>query len=564
MERPFSSFASGSGRAKYRSFSGTVESAARVEGGTLNALRAAIFKLATVAAALFLGVSASAAAQTHDRIRYAIGTEPDSLNPIFLDGADASTYTELLFEPLFRYGSGGRWVPGLATIFPTLANGGISADGKTITLHLRRRTYWTDGTEVTSRDVKCALDQLMNPKNNVGLATGLKDIANLSTPDAYTAILQLKRPDQTTLTTIYELAPLPAHLLAGKGDLNHDPFNAQPVSNGPYRLVEWKRGDRILLAANPAYWRGKPPIARIELRVVPESRTATLEMKTHELDMIQVTALLADQIPRTDVRFASAASLGWAMLAFNLRNAALSDVRVRRAIALAIDNVSLAKIAGRGAYATDHLLLPMFQWTLDSKLEPPSYDPDAASRLLDDAGWQIGDDGLRHKGPQTLSLSMFYATGGVVVAQTAIAASLERVHIQVDQRPLSPAILYATADQGGPLANRKFDLVYLGYETNPDPDMSWLFACRREQTGRPNLMGYCNPEMDAAFQTGKTTSDPAKRIAAYETVQQMLFRDLPVLVLWRVESLYAYADWIHGIDPSPYSPFWNVYAWSAR
>jgi peptide/nickel transport system substrate-binding protein len=499
----------------------------------------------------------------HDVLRYARPDEPVSLNPLYLDGSDFTMVSELVFEPLLRIGPGLKPVPGLAVEDPSTDNGGISADGTHITYRLRHDTRWSDGSPVTSDDVKFTLSALRNPRNDVTIRGFFGEIAGVRTPDRWTVVIDLKHPDPATLAVTRLLVPLPAHLLRGYADLNRVPFDALPVGNGPYRVVAWRRGDVIALAANPRYWRGPPAVPRFEIRIVPSSGTALLQLRTGEADLADVPASQVANLPASGLVRSVAASLGWMQLTFNLDNPALADRDVRRALTLAVDRDTLAREVGHGLFQTGRVLLPMFQWALDPAAAPPRFDPAEAARLLDRRGWKIGSDGLRHKGSRTLSFTMIFAAGGNGVLPAGVAADLARVNVHVDEKAVQDGLLYDTAAAGGILKGGKFDLALIGLQTNPDPDLGWLIACDQRSPNGYNYAHYCNPRVDADLARARSTFDRAARIRALSEVQRRLLVDLPFDPLFRVDDMWANAPWIRGIAPSPYDPFWNVYAWTA-
>jgi peptide/nickel transport system substrate-binding protein len=502
------------------------------------------------------------ASVTHDRVRYALIGEPISLNPLFLQGSNLVMMSELAFEPLLRFGAHGRLIPALATAAPTRENGGISPEGRRITVHLRAGTLWADGVPVTSADVKFTVDAYLNPANANNLHSGFAQIRTMHLPDAQTIIFDLVRPDPTAYGSIVALTPLPKHLLGAYPDLNHVAYNLLPVGNGPYNVVEWKHGDVIRLQANPRYWRGRPSVPRIDLEIVPSATTAMLELKTHELDLVSVLPSEVDRVPVGGVARYQSPSLSWNQILFNYANPAFSDARVRRAIMLAIDREKLATVAGHGLYTTDRILLPIFQWALDPTVLWPKFDAAAASRLLDAAGWNVAPDGVRRKGNQALSFELVYLAGGDAVLPTIVAADLAQIHIHVDQRSVQSGLLLNTAAAGGILATGKFDLALISLQTNPDPDISWLFACDQRPPVGFNPSKYCDPALDADFNAERSTFDRARRMSALASVQRRLSKDVAFVPLYRVDRLWVGADWLHGLQPSPYSPFWNVFAWT--
>src|SRR5579862_7735144 len=207
-----------------------------------------------------IGVSGAPASQ----LRIGISTEPNSLSPLLALNDYEQFVDRLIFDVLVTVDAGGRrLVPRLATQVPTLANGGISKDGLTITYHLRRNVRWHDGVPFTSKDVVFSWHAVLNPANNVLSRRGYDQVASMATPDDYTVVMHMKRLYAPAIDTIFgesdtPFCILPAHLLAQYPNLNQVPFNAAPVGTGPFKFARWLRSDRIVLTANASYFRGAP------------------------------------------------------------------------------------------------------------------------------------------------------------------------------------------------------------------------------------------------------------------------------------------------------------------
>ena len=181
--------------------------------------------------------------------------EPDSLNPMFGHTEATDIAGGLLFSYLLRYDDAGNYIPDLATAVPTLANGGIAADGKTIVLHLRKGARWSDGAPLTARDWLFTYAAVKNPANNTKTAYGWDDIASASAPDDATLIVHLKRPNAAMLGLFAmggsAYPPLPAHLLARLPNINTAPFNRAPISSSPYVLKAWGPRQRPHVRTQP-------------------------------------------------------------------------------------------------------------------------------------------------------------------------------------------------------------------------------------------------------------------------------------------------------------------------
>ncbi|HTD33104.1 MAG TPA: ABC transporter substrate-binding protein, partial [Candidatus Elarobacter sp.] len=219
-------------------------------------------------------------------LRIASLSDPDTLSPLvgsFQVDVDLSMFWA---GYLFNVDDQNRAVPELATAVPTLANGGISRDGRTITYHLRKGVTWQDGAPFGSDDVKFTWQQVMNPNNDVGGRQGYDLVASIDTPDPQTAVVHLKHAFAPFVNTFFTMGSTPfpvypKHLLAKYPDLNRIPFNSKPVGTGPFIVQEWHRGQTLRMTANPHYWRGAPKLKEIQYRVIPDENTLATSVKTH-------------------------------------------------------------------------------------------------------------------------------------------------------------------------------------------------------------------------------------------------------------------------------------------
>lgn len=214
--------------------------------------------------------------------------ELGSLNSIYLQGRDARDIGALGYSFLTQYDRRGAITADVATTPPTMANGGISRDGKHIVFHLRHDVRWQDGYPLTARDVVFSYRAIVNRSNATPSQGGYGQIASVSAPDLYTVAIELTRPQADFVTGFFggesNYAILPAHLLAAYPNLNHVAFNELPIASGPYRFAKWVRGDRLDLTANDRYYRTKPSIRHLSIHFVQDWSTIVNELLTHEAD----------------------------------------------------------------------------------------------------------------------------------------------------------------------------------------------------------------------------------------------------------------------------------------
>src|SRR5579862_1213407 len=215
--------------------------------------------------------------QRSDLLIIARLSEPVSLNPLYLQGLDATDISALGYSFLTKYGTNDAIVTDVATVVPTFANRGISRDGKRIVYHLRHGITWQDGYPLTARDVIFTYRAIMNPSNSIPSRSGYDRIKKIWSRDPYTVVVELTQPQAAFVTSFFgggsNYPILPAHLLAAYPNLNHVAFNDAPVGSGPYRFTKWIRGERLDLTANDRYYGPKPSIQHLSLRFIPNSTT---------------------------------------------------------------------------------------------------------------------------------------------------------------------------------------------------------------------------------------------------------------------------------------------------
>ena len=225
-------------------------------------------------------------------VTVAFSQEPDLLSGLFSSMSFAQWITQSILTGLAVWDANNNLVPELAVMVPTAANGGVSADGLTITWHLKPCLYWSDGQPLTSADVKFTWQVETDPGNAVYSRAGYDQIESIDTPDATTVILHFKSlyPGWQTLFTAgpnNQGAIQPMHLLQGKTALEKDPFTHWPtISSGPFVITDWVAGDHLVMLPNPNYWRGHPKLDQIQIKFVPDPETAKAALKTGDVDFV--------------------------------------------------------------------------------------------------------------------------------------------------------------------------------------------------------------------------------------------------------------------------------------
>ncbi len=501
-------------------------------------------------------------------VRFDLSADPTTLDPLFIHPDAASVELQvdrLLFEPFIDVDRRGTPVPALLSLIPTVANGGISPDGRTITYRLRPNVRWSDGVPVTSADVLFTLHAILDPRNPVLSHEGYDLIDRASAPNAHTVVLHLRRAWAPAVMTYFSYGGsspqfvLPAHVLRNEAPLDRAPFGADPsVVDGPYTLRFWRHGDRIELAANARYWRGRPRVARLDLRIVPDPQTNLVLLRSHEIDWNLLAPVQWALVRGTPgLRFVRVPTAVVAGISMNTAHPPLDDVRVRRAIAMSIDRAGITRRITLGNYVVTGMLQPRFSWAFDPHVREPAFDPARAAALLDAAGWRRGPDGMRSKNGRPLDLEYvaFPETASGVRIATEVQAELRTQGIAVHVRSVSNAQLFLPVT--GTLPSGKYDLAYVPWTLGADPDDSSVLAC-----GAPsNYMRWCNARVDALERRALAAPLRAQRRALYVRIARIVAAQVPIIYLFNARYIYAYDERLHGFAPNAFLPTWNAYAW---
>ena len=489
--------------------------------------------------------------------------EPHSLVPLLAQSISDNEILRLIYDPLIACDRAGRAIPALAAVVPTRENGGIARDGLTITYHLRRDVRWHDGAPFTSADVAASFKAVMDPRSIVQSRHGYDAVARVETPDWYTVRFRLKRPFAPFVGTVfaesdapYYLAP--AHLL--RGPLARSTLNAAAVGTGPYRFARWSRGDRLELAANDVYWNGKPSIPRITIRFIADENTQLVGLRVGDLDgVIGLSANAAVQaraIPHVRVNTAPLNAY-WGVMMNNSPGHPTADVRVRRALAAAIDAASFRNNVTHGFYAPANADLPPVLWAADPALRPIAHDPAGARRMLAAAGY----------GPQrplALDLAILQASQTHRIEAVALQSELKAVGVEVRVHSYLGNVFDAPPSQGGILTRGRYDMALYGWYAGMDPDDSGQFLCDQRPPNGYDHSFYCSAAMDAAQRDALGSYDQAARKRAYARIEALLLRDVPIAFLGSPVAISALRDELGGFSPSLVTQTANAQRWTLQ
>jgi peptide/nickel transport system substrate-binding protein len=428
---------------------------------------------------------------------------------------------------------------------PDLADSwAVSPDGLTYTFRLNPRARWHDGRPVTADDVEFTFNEIVAKTHpRAGSWWPNVDYARATAPHIFE--IKLKSAYAPFLTMLGSpLASgaliMPKHIYAGS-DPRTNPANARPIGSGPFKFRAWERGSHIELVRNDDYFKaGLPYLDRVIARLSPDAGPRLLAFERGEIDFLHWYIVPYDQVARLrrDRRFQvvdrggeAAATNGFMLM--NVRNQYLKDVRVRRALAHAIDrdDIRAKALFGEGKVARSPVSSGL-GWIFDTQVEY-AFDPARANRLLDEAGFARGPDGRR------FSLRIHWSTGRDYEGRAAeiIRDNLRAVGIEVQV-----LVLDRLAYIDRVFRNWDFDLANQLFTTGPDPTISVTPRFHSDQIKRlpfVNAMGYSNPELDRLFDSEFKELDRAKRAEIWRQIQRTIMTDMPALPLFEVPIVQA-------------------------
>jgi peptide/nickel transport system substrate-binding protein len=500
--------------------------------------------------------------------------EFDSLNPAYTN-MWFSQITEQMWNCwAWDYDDKNNPLPVLVTEMPSIENGGISADGKTITLKLRDDAVWSDGTPITSDDFKFTAAMYVDPKNTVATTSPYDKIQSVDTPDPKTVVTTFAEPFAAWQGLWHGL--LPAHILQQvfdkDGTLDKAEWNRAPtVGCGPYVFDKWESGSYARLLRNDKYWGAKPKIDQIFIRFVPDDASQIAALKTGDGDLGAFIAY--SDIPALEdagiqvVKAFSGYNEGMYFYLDPVKgHPALQDVNVRKAIVLAIDRFSLDKdlLLGKTVPAsTDWDNTP---W-VDPSLQPYPFDPEQAKQLLDAAGWKVGTDNVREKDGKKLELKYGTTTREIRKdTQAVVQQQLAAVGIKVDLLNYESDLFFSGFGDNGPAATGQLDMFeYSAVPSSfPDPDIfEWLCSdipSKDKPTGT-NWMAICDKDLDGLFQLQSTQVDFSQRQQTFYKITKLIYDKVYWFGMWQDPDQWAVGKRLLNVKIGGSTPFYNLGEW---
>lgn len=474
--------------------------------------------------ALLLVVSSTCRKRTNTFV-IVLSDKISTIDPIGSQTIDAASerVRVLMFNSLVRKNEKFEYVPELASDIQR------SEDGLSYTFTINDGVKFHDGRLMTSADAKYTLETVLDSKSSGRTSSFYEGsgpareslISGIETPDPHTLIIHLRKPWLQLLTNLVPISIIPS----GSADLQ----KTNPIGTGPFKFVRYDPTQESLdLIANQQYWQGPPAIKEIKVRVVGEASALQAELKSGRVDLVPLPSNLSPdtlkalaQDPNLKVEEFPGANVTY--LGFNVKEAPLDNVKVRQAIAYAIDREGLIRDLLLNQARIAHSILPVGSWAYYEG-QNYTYSPEIAKKLLDEAGFRDPDgDGPQMRFPKPIVLKIANSAATRNTAQV-IQDSLKQVGIPIEIEPLENNVLL------GQMSKRQYQMTTSRWVGgNQDPVfLKDLFTT----SGNFNRTNYSNPQLDPVLQSAVDTFDREKARELYKQAQEIISRDIPLFPLW--------------------------------
>jgi peptide/nickel transport system substrate-binding protein len=487
--------------------------------------------------ALILQTACRAPAPDADALVVLVESPPETLDRRFATSANAQRVASLVQGTLVRTGDDSE-------PHPELAESWAWTDARTLEFTLREGLSFADGRPLGASDVVCTYQPMAGAEFGSPFRQQYEGVEAIEALDARRVRFRLRAPSAPFLNDAMIMGIVPC------GEAR----SRTPPGAGPYVVESWEDEEHLFLRANPRYWKGAPAIARVLVQTVRDETTRVLELLKGRADLA-INAVGPPTLPalRASDRLVveTAPGSGFSYMAFNQRDPIAADLRVRRAVALALDREQLARAKFRGAArAADGMLAPE-HWAFASDQRRWAYDPVEAARLLDEAGYPDpdGPDGPRPR------FHLEYKTSTDRFRKStalAIADMLRRVGVEVEVKAYEWGTFFGDVKRG------RFQVCTLKWTPIVDPNLyRELFHSESIPTeangwSGANRIGLVRADLDALLDRGRAELDRTARAAIYRDAQRLLAEELYYLPLFWEDTVVVRSRRLLGFRPSPH------------
>jgi len=423
----------------------------------------------------------------------------------------------------------------------------LAVEQPVIDFHLRRGVHFHDGHPFTAKDVLFTWQAIMDPANLSPRASDFEPVETIEVVDPYEVRVVYKRLFSPAITA-WTMGILPEHRLNREalerearakgltGDklahfgMRDSSFNRHPIGTGPFRFVSWSSDQEIVLARFDDYWEGPAEYRDYVYRVLPDVFIQELEFRAGTIDSYGAEP---HQVARykKDPRYQPFSRLGsgYSYIGYNLRQPLFQDVRVRKALGMAVDVEQIIRylLYGEGERVTGPY--PRTTPWYDPQTQPLPFDPAAAGKLLDEAGWRLGPDGIRAKDGKRLAFTLITNHGNAQrkAIGTIVQDQWRKIGVDCSFQLFEWAVFLKDFINPG-----RFDACILGWSMGPDFDLYQLWHSSQTHPQQLNFVGYANPEADRLIERLRRTYDEATQTRLARRLHRVIAADAPYTFLY--------------------------------
>ncbi|GBQ65861.1 ABC transporter substrate-binding protein [Komagataeibacter swingsii] len=498
-----------------------------------------------------------------------ISQEPTVFNPLLPHiEVDDGIYLNL-FSPLWSIDDRGRLCPELARVVPTQENGLVSEDGLVWTIPLREDVKWHDGQSFSAEDVMFTFALLKNAEFPAFSRQGYEYMDRVEQTGPYEIRWHMNKPFAPLHSIIASTFIVPRHHFESVEKWSDSHFAEHPVGTGPFQWVQRLSGEKIVLRANPGFYGPRPALDYVTFSYIPDLTVMFTQFQVGAIDYIGMQGIPPNryhealQIPGRDIISIPQSFIEG--LIFNTARPQFRDQAVRRAIYMALDKESVRKYLYQDILISSESYLPRQSPYFNPDLPAHVFDPTQAARILAEAGWKKGFDGVLHKDGVRLEFTNSTTSGNQLREQTqeVFQENLANIGIRMHIRNMPPAVMW-----GEYWLMSEFDtaLASVDYMLGADPDSASYFNGRNSPAlhgAGQNIFEYQNPMLDSILDMGSVVLDTDKRKEIYKKIQEILRQELPMAPLFQIVSIEGKKTGLSGCRPNinVRSTCWNLREW---
>ena len=473
-------------------------------------------------------------------LRIGLDVDAGTGDPRLMRDTSALRLRELVFDGLVEM------QPDFS-LAPSLAESWENPDDLTWVFKLREGVKFHNGDELTAADVKFTFDTILDEAFASPSRSFYTPITEIEVLDDYSVKFTLDQPYGPFLSYL-TMSIVPQSL----AEADPEQFANNPVGTGPFKFVEWKRGDSITLEANPDYWNGAPKLDMIEMTIVPDNSARVVALEAGDLDLVQ-SPISPQDVKRMETTEGFVVNrmpaAGYTYVGLNCADPALADVNVRKALSHLVNREDIVNTIYEGVGEIAKGPIPPGMWAYTDDLPDYAYDPEMAGQLLDEAGWLLEDDGIRRKDGEPLQITVRTHSEDPDRRQVieVLQAEFANVGIQADTNVVEWPTFFSDV-QGG-----DYQVGVIGWLNLANPDQALY---RQFTIDGPANYGSCNnEELDSLIKEARATLDQDAAKELYAQAAQMLVDDAFYIFLQYQEYIEMQPDSLQGFVVNPIQNF---------